>query len=83
MTPIDNNRIIIALSTNDTRHWNHAGFGIYTRNESYIFHDDTGFHFFDVARDSLQQHDLIQTMPQRKKDFYDSVIDQQPYLKEV
>ncbi len=83
LTPIDNKRIIISLSTNDTRHWNREGFGIYTRNESFIYHDNTGFHFYNVKIDSLQQNDMIENIPPERRRFYDSIIKQNQYLQRV
>ena len=81
--PIDNHRTIIALSTNDTRHWNHEGFGIYKDNESYIYHDNTGFHYYKVDVDSTQINDLIKQIPENKKQFFDSVIKSHKYLIDV
>ncbi len=80
---IDNNRIIIALSTNDTRHYDTEGFGIYKGNESYIFHDNTGFHFYNLKNDSLQQNDLINDLSSEKRAFYDSIYQNNKYMKAV
>ena len=82
-TPINNKRTIIALSTNDTRRWSSEGFGIYKDSVSYIFHDNTGFHFYNVKKDSLQQHDLIREMSEKQKKYFDSLIAHQKYLKAV
>jgi hypothetical protein len=81
--PIDNDRVTIALSTNDTRHYDTEGFGIYKGNESFIFHDNTGFHFYDLKTDSLQQNDLINTLPPEKRAFYDSIYMNNRYMKAV
>ena len=83
LTPIDNHRTIIALSTNDTRHWNSEGFGIYKDTVSYIFHDDSGFHFYNVAKDTMQHNDLIQNIPPEQKRYFDSIIYSQKYLIDV
>ncbi len=83
LTPINNHRTIIALSTNDTRHWSSEGFGIYKDTLSYLFHDDSGFHYYNVAKDSMQHNDLILKIPEAQKRYFDSIISNQKYLKDV
>ncbi len=83
LSPIDNHRTIIALSTNDTRHWSSEGFGIYKDTMSYLFHDNTGFHYYNVARDSMQHKDLTQKIPPVQKRYFDSIIQHHKYLKAV
>lgn len=83
LTPIDNHRTIIALSTNETRHWSSEGFGIYKDTVSYIFHDDSGFHFFNIAKDSMQHNDLLQKIQPKQKQYFDSIISHQKYLQDV
>ena len=83
LSPIDDHRTIIALSTNNTRHWSSEGFGIYKDTMSYLFHDNTGFHYYNVARDSMQHKDLIQKIPPVQKRYFDSIIQHHKYLKAV
>ncbi len=83
LTPINNHRTIIALSTNDTRHWSAEGFGIYKDTVSYLFLDNSGFHYFNVANDTMQHNDLIQNIPPQQKRFFDSIIYSQKYLIDV
>lgn len=81
--PVDENRDIVCLSTNDTRHWTSEGFGIYKGTKSFIFHDNTGFHFYDTATDPTQEHDLIQELSKDLRQHYDSIWLNNKYLNGV
>ncbi len=83
LTPINNDRAVIALTTNDIRSWSSEGFGIYKDTVSYIFHDNTGFHYYNVAKDSMQYHDLIKEIPPERKHYFDSIIQHNKYLRAV
>ncbi len=76
-------RTIIALSTNDTRHYDAEGFGIYKGNESFLYHDHQGFEYYDLATDSLQQHNLINRLASGKRHFFDSIYQNNPYMLRI
>ena len=80
---ISANRLIICLSTNDTRHYSAEGFGFYKGDESFIFHDNTGFHYYDIKNDPKQLKDVIDSIAPNKRKYYDSIILHNRYLKLV
>jgi len=77
------NRNIICLATNDYRQYKTEGFGIYNGYDSFLFHDNTGFHFYDLKTDPNQFNDLIDSISTEKKQFYDSIWTSNRYLKAV
>ncbi len=79
----DDNRAIICLSTNDTRTWDTEGFGIYKKNESYIFHGDTGLHFYDLSKDPKQLNDILSQISPSKRAFYDSIVVHNQYMNRI
>ncbi len=83
MDSISPRRTVIALSTNDTRHYDAEGFGIYRGNESFLFHDNQGFEFYDLSTDSLQRHNIIDQMPRDKRQWYDSIYLHNPYMRRI
>ncbi|MEN9352927.1 MAG: hypothetical protein RL318_252 [Fibrobacterota bacterium] len=68
VTPVDSLREIMTLSANDIHTSNREGFGLVQGNRRLVFTTLEGVRFFDVTKDSLQDHDLWPTMdPQEKR----------------
>ncbi len=59
------------------------GFGIYNGYDSFLFHDNTGFHFYDLQTDPNKFNDLIDSISTEKKQFYDSIWKSNQYLKAI
>ncbi len=80
---VNPDRLIYCLSTNDYRHYSSEGFALYQGNESFLFHDSEGFHYYDLSKDSLQQHDLIEQLSPKKRQYFDSIYQNNKYMKAV
>lgn len=57
--PIDNDRTVVCLSTNEFRMWTHEGLGIYRDSMSYIIDNVFKEQLYNVYKDPNQQHNLI------------------------
>ena len=58
--PVDPDRRIVAVNTNDLRRWGHEGFGIYWRNMRLVASTAEGIGLYDVSDDPRQQRNLLE-----------------------
>lgn len=77
------NRPIIALNTNDVRHWNNEGFGIYIGSRHFAYSEEEKEHFYDVATDKFQQNNLWNSIQQSQKDSIIALIRITPHLQRI
>lgn len=54
-------RVLVVLSTNDTRRWDCEGFGLVRGPWRLVLHPRMGRHLFDAESDPSQVHDLMAT----------------------
>ncbi len=80
---ITNQRLISCLSTNDTRHYSAEGFGFYQRDESFLYHDHSGFHYYRLKDDPNQLRDLIDSLSPDKRAYYDSIVHSNGYFEAI
>ncbi len=83
LRPLQKDRTIICLSTNDTRNWTNEGFGIYKPNECYIFDNIDKQQFYDLSKDPSQLNNIINSISDEKRKYYEDIILNNKYLKRI
>jgi glucan phosphoethanolaminetransferase (alkaline phosphatase superfamily) len=58
LRPADPHRVCVALNTNDLRHWDHEGFGVFWDNYRFVFNDAKGAQLFDISKDPDQRTNI-------------------------
>lgn len=72
--PVDENRVLTVLSTNDTRMWAGEGFGLIHADYRYILIPKTQRALFQLSTDPKQDHNILNGAP-------DSIM--QPFLQKI
>ena len=83
LNPISKDRPIIALNTNDVRHWNHEGFGIFINNFHLIFTDTKGIKAFDILKDPLQANNIWNNLNKETKSYFINTIQSNYHLNRI
>ena len=83
LDPVPEDRTVIALNTNEVRHWEHQGFGIYWRHWRFVYTDIEGPKLFDIGADPEQTRDLWTTAPEPVRNHVYSTIADYPALQNI
>ncbi len=67
LRPIDSDRILLGLSTNDVRTWEQEGFGLAWGTYRFVCNNVDGPRFFDLLLDPAEHTDLWRTMEESRK----------------
>jgi glucan phosphoethanolaminetransferase (alkaline phosphatase superfamily) len=65
--PIDPDRVLVGLSTNDVRTWEQEGLGLAWGPYRFVCNNVDGPRFFDLTMDPLEQHNLWRAMDAYRK----------------
>ncbi len=80
---IEDDRVVIAVNTNQVKKMDHEGFGIFTGSKRFVFSNLEGPRYFDVTSDPDQNHDIWpETSPDDKKRIY-TIIQRHEHLLRV
>jgi arylsulfatase A-like enzyme len=81
--PIDPNRIVVALNTNNIRQWNPEGFLLAKNLNRLVFTNTEGMQFFDLSADPKQEQNRLNEMPLDLRNEFRSVIEKNPQLLRI
>jgi glucan phosphoethanolaminetransferase (alkaline phosphatase superfamily) len=77
-------RPIIALNTNDVRHWLPEGFGVVLDRHRLVFSsDEPELQAFDVATDPMQTTNIWRALPSTEKQSFLEIIESETHLERM
>jgi len=83
LRPIEDDRVVIAVNTNQVKKMDHEGFGIFAGSKRFVFSNLEGPGYYDVISDPDQNHDMWpETSPDDKKRIY-TIIQRHEHLLRV
>ncbi len=81
--PIKKGRVVLALSTNDVRRWDHEGFGIFWEYNRFVFSDVEGAQYFDLKTDPAQKQNIWDEAPVEERRLVKNTIESVYHLRRI